>query len=98
MAEPPSSPPSADASVEDALAWYKSQYEQLELELSEFQTSSKELEAELERDLNAADKRERSLREKAESLDFEVEEWKVRLLRCLGGTRDFSSQPRLTRS
>ncbi|KAB5511413.1 NUDE protein [Coniochaeta sp. 2T2.1] len=76
MAEPPSSPPSGDTSVEDALAWYKSQYEQLEAELSEFQTSSKELEAELEKDLDAADKRERQLQQKAEALNYEVEEWK----------------------
>ncbi|KAK5659648.1 hypothetical protein OQA88_856 [Cercophora sp. LCS_1] len=76
MAEPPSSPPSAESSAEDALAWYKSQYELLEHELSEFQTSSKELEAELEKDLDAADKRERALQEKAESLSYEVEEWK----------------------
>lgn len=77
MAEPPSSPPSGTTSVEGALAWYKSQYEQLEAELSEFQASSKELEAELEKDLDAADKRERSLQQKAESLNYEVEEWKV---------------------
>lgn len=77
MAEPPSSPPSATASTEDALRWYKSQYELLEHELSEFQASSKELEAELEKDLDAADKRERVLQEKAEGLSFEVEEWKV---------------------
>ncbi|KAK3368718.1 nuclear distribution protein nude [Podospora didyma] len=76
MAEPPSSPPSAEATTEDALAWYKSQYEYLEHELSEFQASSKELEAELEKDLDAADKRERSLQERAETLSFEVEEWK----------------------
>ena len=62
------------------MAWYKSQYEQLEAELSEFQASSKELEAELERDLDAADKRERALQERAETLNFEVEEWKVRSL------------------
>ncbi|KAL2123620.1 hypothetical protein VTJ04DRAFT_4075 [Mycothermus thermophilus] len=76
MSEPPSSPPRAGASLEDALAWYKSQYEALEAELAEFQASSKELEAELEKDLEAADKRERSLRQKAEELSFEVEEWK----------------------
>lgn len=63
--------------MEDALAWYKSQYEALEAELAEFQASSKELEAELEKDLEAADKRERALRQKAEGLSFEVEEWKV---------------------
>ncbi|OAA55535.1 nuclear distribution protein nudE [Niveomyces insectorum RCEF 264] len=76
MAEPPSSPPSGDTSTEDALMWYKSQYEQLEHELAEFRESSRELEGELEKDLDAADKRERALREKAETLDFEVEEWK----------------------
>ncbi|KAM7183935.1 nuclear distribution protein nude 1 [Rhypophila sp. PSN 637] len=76
MAEPPSSPPSAEASTEEALRWYKSQYELLEHELSEFQASSKELEAELEKDLDAADKRERALVQKAETLSFEVEEWK----------------------
>lgn len=63
--------------MEDALAWYKTQYEVLEGELSEFQASSRELEAELEKDLDAADKRERSLRQKAEGLTYEVEEWKV---------------------
>ncbi len=77
MVETPSSPPTGDTSAEDALAWYKSQYEQLEQELAEFRESSKELEAELDKDLDAADKRERSLREKAEALGFEVEEWKV---------------------
>lgn len=78
MAEPPSSPPSGDTSTEDALSWYKSQYEQLEHELIEFRESSRELEGELEKDLDAADKRERTLREKAEGLQYEVDEWKVR--------------------
>lgn len=77
MAEPPSSPPSESTSAEDALAWYKSQYEQLEHELSEFRESSKELELELEKDIDQAEKRERSLQQKAEELNFEVEEWKV---------------------
>jgi chromosome segregation ATPase len=77
MDEPPSSPPSEHMSPEDALAYYKSQYEQLEHELAEFQASSQELEAELEKDVEAAEKRERALQEKVESLEFEVEEWKV---------------------
>ncbi|CAK7221872.1 NADH:ubiquinone oxidoreductase [Sporothrix bragantina] len=76
MAEPPSSPPSGDTSTEDALSWYKAQYEQLEAELVEFRESSRELEAELEKDLDAADKRERGLRDKAETLQYEVDEWK----------------------
>jgi hypothetical protein len=77
MAEPPSSPPTEATSTADALAWYKAQYELLDQELAEFQASSKELEQELEKDLDGAEKRERALREKAEGLDFEVEEWKV---------------------
>ena len=77
--EPPSSPaaPNASTSSEDALAYYKSQYEQLEAELADFQASSRELEAELERDVDASEKRERQLQEKVESLGFEVDEWKV---------------------
>lgn len=77
MAEPPSSPPNADATAEESLTWYKNQYEQLAVELAEFRESSHELEQELEKDLEAADKRERSLQEKAETLQFEVDEWKV---------------------
>ncbi|KAH7413011.1 NUDE protein [Cadophora sp. MPI-SDFR-AT-0126] len=76
MDEPPSSPPTDLSTPESALAYYKSQYEQLEHELAEFQASSQELEAELEKDVEAAEKRERVLQEKAESLGFEVEEWK----------------------
>ena len=59
------------------MAYYKSQYEQLEAELADFQASSKELEAELEKDVEAAERRERQLQEKLEGLGFEVEEWKV---------------------
>ena len=62
---------------EDSIAYYKSQYEQLEVELADFQASSKELEAELEKDVEAAETRERQLKEKVESLGYEVEEWKV---------------------
>jgi Skp family chaperone for outer membrane proteins len=79
MASPgriPSSPPKG-VSIQEELAYYKSQYEQVELDLQEFQASSKELEAELEKDVEESEKRERALREKAEALGFEVEEWKV---------------------
>ena len=62
---------------EDSLEYYKKQYEQLEAELSDFQTSSKDLEAELEKDVEAAEKRERKLQEKVAELGYEVEEWKV---------------------
>ena len=84
LAEPgiASSPLSAalhsSASKEEALAFYKTQYEQLETELAEFQASSRELESELERDVEEAEKKERQLREKVEALGYEVEEWKVR--------------------
>lgn len=77
MGEPPSSPLAAGASTEETLAWYKAQYEQLEQELAEFRDSSRELESELEKDIDAAEKRERVLKEKAESLNYEVDEWKV---------------------
>lgn len=73
----PSSPPSEATSAEDAVTWYKAQYEQLEMELAEFRDSSRELEQELEKDIERAEKQERILQEKAETLGFEVEEWKV---------------------
>jgi len=74
----PSSPaPGGFASSDDELRYYKSQYEMLESELAEFQATSRELEAELERDIEASERRERSLKEKVDSLGFEVDEWKV---------------------
>lgn len=76
MAEPPSSPPTASAAPEDALSWYKSQYEQLESELAEFRDSSRELEKELEKDIERAEKQERILKDRAETLAFQTEEWK----------------------
>lgn len=79
MAEPPSSPPSEANGAEDALSWYKAQYELLEGELAEFRESSRELEQELEKDIDRAEKQERILQEKAETLGFEVQEWKVRV-------------------
>ncbi|RFU76643.1 nuclear distribution nude [Trichoderma arundinaceum] len=79
MAEPPSSPPSEAAGAEDALSWYKAQYELLESELAEFRESSRELEQELEKDIERAEKQERILKEKADALRFEVEEWKASL-------------------
>ena len=67
----------SSASPDEALAFYKAQYEQLETELAEFQASSRELESELEKDVEEAEKRERQLREKVEALGYEVDEWKV---------------------
>ncbi|KAF2663784.1 hypothetical protein BT63DRAFT_444262 [Microthyrium microscopicum] len=82
MASPgriPSSPPKG-ASLQDELRHWKAQYEQVEIELQEFQNSSKELEAELEKDIEESEKRERDLRNKAEALHYEVEEWKSKTL------------------
>jgi DNA repair exonuclease SbcCD ATPase subunit len=75
--EEPASSPVGTPNAESSLAYYKSQYEQLEAELADFQASSKELEAELEKDVEAAEQRERQLKEKVETLGYEVEEWKV---------------------
>ncbi|ETI19403.1 hypothetical protein G647_09236 [Cladophialophora carrionii CBS 160.54] len=74
----PSSPPGAGTSTEDALKYYKAQYELLESELADFQASSKELEAELERDVEATEKRERQWKDKASNLQYEIEEWKTK--------------------
>lgn len=68
---------SQEQTPSESLAYYKTQYEQLEAELAEFQASSKELETELERDIEASEKRERRMQEKVENLGYEVDEWKV---------------------
>ena len=70
--------PAGFSNLQEEIAYYKSQYEQLETELQDFQASSKELEAELEKDVEASERRERNLREKVDSLNYEVDEWKVR--------------------
>lgn len=77
VSEPPSSPRGGEMTPEEQIVWYKSNYEQLETELAEFRVSSQELEQELEKDLEAAEKRENVLRDKAEGLAYEVDEWKV---------------------
>ncbi len=74
----PSSPPGPGTSTEEALKYYKAQYELLESELADFQTSSKELEAELEKDVEATEKRERQWKDKASNLQYEIEEWKTK--------------------
>jgi hypothetical protein len=66
-------PDSADAAME----YYKSQIRELEAELTDFQASSRELEQELEKELEASEKQHRGLRSKNEGLRYEVEEWKV---------------------
>ena len=77
FSSPLNSPLAVPASKEEALEYYKKQYELLESELADFQASSRELEAELEKDVEAAEKRERQLREKVHELNYEVDEWKV---------------------
>lgn len=78
---PPSSPgPGAFATIRDELDYYKAQYEHLATELHDFQETSRELEAELERDAEAAEQREKNQQAKIETLGYEVEEWKVCLL------------------
>ncbi|KAJ5707601.1 Nuclear distribution protein nudE [Penicillium malachiteum] len=76
--ESPSERKHTSSSYRDELAHYKSQYEQLEAELSDFQVSSRELEAELEKDIEASEKRERQLKEKVDTLRYEVDEWKTK--------------------
>ncbi|EEH49246.2 uncharacterized protein PADG_05326 [Paracoccidioides brasiliensis Pb18] len=92
--EPPSSPPNSSTSAQDAIAYYKSQYEQLEAELADFQSSSRELEVELEKDIEASEKRERKLKEKLESAGYEAEEWKASRL-SLSKTEANSAQSAL---
>lgn len=53
--------------------------EDLKLALSEFQSSSKELEDEMEKELANTERRETELQHEAERLRNDVEAWKVRL-------------------
>ncbi|RMZ82136.1 hypothetical protein DV737_g2184, partial [Chaetothyriales sp. CBS 132003] len=69
--------PDADDTA-STVTYYKSQYELLESELADFQSSSKELEAELEKDIEASEKRERALKDRASNLQYEVDEWKAK--------------------
>lgn len=59
------------------IEWYKAQYESIQEELHDFQLSSTELEAEMEKEMEDKEKRERQLREKLDNLRYEVDEWKV---------------------
>lgn len=72
---------SLEQNSNESLVHYKTQYEQLEAELADFQASSRELEAELERDIEASEKRERQLQEKVDNLGYEANEWKVSVFR-----------------
>ncbi|GIZ45205.1 hypothetical protein CKM354_000838500 [Cercospora kikuchii] len=73
-----SSPLRPGADLKEQLEWYKTQYAQLETDLSDFQASSKELEEQLEKDVEAAEKSERKFKEQVEKLNFEVDEWKTK--------------------
>ncbi|KAI6894443.1 hypothetical protein KC318_g11902, partial [Hortaea werneckii] len=61
---------------EEELDYYKKQYEQLETDLADFQSSSKDLEEQLERDIETAERNEHKLKGQVEKLNYEVEEWK----------------------
>lgn len=69
--------PGAFKSQREELEYYKAQYAHLATELHDFQETSRELEAELERDAEAAEQREKNHKAKIEALGYEVEEWKV---------------------
>lgn len=75
-----SSPLRPGASQQEELDFYKKAYEQLEADLADFQTASKEVEEQLERDVEAAEKRERKLKEENEKLKYEAEEWKAKYM------------------
>ena len=79
--------------MNDELEYYKNQYAQMEADLQDFQASSRELEQELERDIEASEKRERQLKEKVENLGFEVEEWKVSYGFCSRNLNTDSRRP-----
>ncbi|KAK7536767.1 nuclear distribution protein nude [Phyllosticta citribraziliensis] len=75
---PLASPGLANGTLEEQIAYYKSQYESLEAELQDFQQCSREVESELERDIEQSEKRERQLKERLEERGFEVDEWKAK--------------------
>lgn len=70
--------------VNDELDYYKSHAETIELELAEtkfaleeFQFSSKELEEELEKEIDSTERRYNEIKIRNEAMRQEVEEWKV---------------------
>jgi len=82
----PSTPPSFD-NINDELAYYKDHAETIELELAEtkfaleeFQLSSKELEEELEKEIDSTERRYNEIKIRNEAMRQEVEDWKVRML------------------
>jgi hypothetical protein len=70
--------------INDELEYYKSHAETIELELAEtkfaleeFQFSSKELEEELEKEIDSTERRYNEIKIRNEAMRQEVEEWKV---------------------
>ena len=87
LTEGASSPaPGGFKTLQEEIGYYKKQYEHLESELQDFQASSRELEVEMEKDIEASEKREKDLKQKVEGLRYEVDEWKV--------SDSFTRQPR----
>ncbi|KAJ5485662.1 Nuclear distribution protein nudE [Penicillium diatomitis] len=74
----PSKGQGANSPAEYTIEWYKAQYESIQEELQDFQLSSTELEAEMEKEMEDKEKRERQLREKVDNLRYEVDEWKTK--------------------
>lgn len=85
-----SSPRLSFTSDGEALEYYRSLARSLhsdlddtKLALDEFQVSSKELETELEKELQATEKQLKELRGKEEHLLHEIEQWKVHSISLL---------------
>lgn len=81
----PSTHPSFD-NINDELAYYKDHAESIEQELAEtkfaleeFQLSSKELEEELEKEIDSTERRYNEIKIRNEAMRQEVEDWKVHL-------------------
>lgn len=71
-----SSPLRPGASLQEERDYWKSQFEQLQTDLADFQSASKDIEEQLEKDIEAAERSERKLKEQVESLNFQVDEWR----------------------
>lgn len=75
---------SSFSSVQEELEYYKNHSSELELDLAEtryaleeFQLSSKELEEELEKEIDSTERRYNEIKIRNESMRQEVEDWKV---------------------
>ncbi|KAF9965141.1 NADH:ubiquinone oxidoreductase [Mortierella alpina] len=85
----PSTLPSFD-NINDELAYYKDHAETIELELAEtkfaleeFQLSSKELEEELEKEIDSTERRYNEIKIRNEAMRQEVEDWKEKYHQAL---------------